>query len=619
MGDMLTTTPHKETTLQENQEDDSFKENAEETVKHISIEEASNETLNEKPEAHTQKCEYNPITHFKNFLNGFKRQKQNEEGADLEMQDTQLSKTIKARHLLMISLGTGIATGLLVGNGQVLSKAGPGGLVIGYFISSVMIYCMIQSAGELGICYRGLVGNFTRYSSLLIDPSLGFALSILYTFQWLTVLPLQLVTAAITIEFWTDLNPDIFVAIIFIVVIVVNLFGARGYAEAEFFCNLCKILMIIGFIILSIIIISGGAGNDGYIGAKYWKNPGAFANGFKGVCTVFTYAAFSYGGIEVLVLSIDEQENPIKVVPNCCKKVAYRILFIYLLTTILVCFLVPYTSPQLLGSLNKGENSGSHASPFVIAVESHGVKVVPHFINAVILISVISVANSSVYSSGRLLLSLSEQGTFPQFLNYIDQRGRPIRCFVISLTFGLIGFVASSEKRQDVFTWLLAISGLSQLFIWLAICLSHIRFRDAMKTQKKSMDEVGYKAQTGYWGSWVAVLIGLFSLVTQFWVAIAPVDKNGKLDVMSFFQNYLAFPIVLVAYFGHKLYYGNWCPLIPLSKIDLDSHRKIYSPEEITEIELQTSGETIFEKSGKEEGLNDNVTKEHDKKSVYSN
>nr|prf TAP1 gene [Saccharomyces cerevisiae] len=51
-----------------------------------------------------------------------------------------------------------------------------------------------------------------------------------------------------------------------------------------------------------------------------------------------------------------------------------------------------------------------HASPFVIAVASHGVKVVPHFINPVILISVISVANSSLYSGPRLLLSLAEQG-----------------------------------------------------------------------------------------------------------------------------------------------------------------------------------------------------------------
>lgn len=32
-----------------------------------------------------------------------------------------------------------------------------------------------------------------------------------------------------------------------------------------------------------------------YIGGEFWHSPGAFANGFKGVCTVFVTAAFSFG------------------------------------------------------------------------------------------------------------------------------------------------------------------------------------------------------------------------------------------------------------------------------------------------------------------------------------
>lgn len=257
-----------------------------------------------------------------------------------------------------------------------------------------------------------------------------------YTIQWLTVLPLQLVTAAMTVKYWTSVNADIFVAVVFVFVIIINLFGSRGYAEAEFIFNSCKILMVIGFVILAIIINCGGAGDRRYIGAEYWHNPGPFAHGFKGVCTVFCYAAFSYGGIEVLLLSAAEQENPTKSIPNACKKVVYRILLIYMLTTILVCFLVPYNSDELLGS---SDSSGSHASPFVIAVASHGVKVVPHFINAVILISVISVANSSLYSGPRLLLSLAEQGVLPKCLAYVDRNGRPLLCFLFPLSLDALG------------------------------------------------------------------------------------------------------------------------------------------------------------------------------------
>lgn len=44
----------------------------------------------------------------------------------------------------------------------------------------------------------------------------------------------------------------------------------------------------------------GPAGSpfDSYVGGALWQNPGAFANGFKGVCTVFVTAAFSFGKLE---------------------------------------------------------------------------------------------------------------------------------------------------------------------------------------------------------------------------------------------------------------------------------------------------------------------------------
>ncbi|EDO16668.1 hypothetical protein Kpol_1052p14 [Vanderwaltozyma polyspora DSM 70294] len=503
-----------------------------------------------------------------------------------EKTENQLNRSIKSRHLLMISLGTGIGTGLLVGNGQVLAKSGPAGLVIGYGVASIMVYFIVQAAGELGICYSGLTGNYIRYPSILVDPALGFAISIIYTLQWLTVMPLQLVTAAMTIGYWTNINPNIFVAIVLVIVVLTNCFGAKGYVEAEFLCNIFKVLMMVGFVLLAILINTGAIGTDGYIGTIYWKNPGAFANGFKGVCSVFCYAAFSYGGIEVLALTAAEQENPIKAIPSACKKTVYRILFLYMLTTILIGFLVPYDSPQLMGSTSGG---GSHSSPFVIAIASHGVKVVPHLINAVILISIVSVANSAFYSSTRLLLSLSEQGKIPKIFNYVDKEGRPWYCILFASLFGSIGFVASSPYKEEVFTWLLAISGLSQIFLWMSICLSHIRFRRAMIKQGKSLDEIGYKAPTGCWGSWIALSIALFSLISQFWVAIAPIGKDGKLDVLVFFQNYLAAPIVLIAYLGYKTYYKDWRLYIPSDKIDLSYGREIYVPEEQVIVESPPS------------------------------
>ena len=490
----------------------------------------------------------------------------------------ELKRTIKPRHVVMISLGTGIGTGLLVGNGAVLSATGPAALVIGYAIMGACVYCIIQAAGELAVVYSNLNGGFNAYPSFLLEPGFGFAVSWVYCLQWLCVCPLELVTASMTIKYWTtSIDPDIFVVIFYVIIIAINTFGARGYAEAEFFFNVCKVLMMIGFFILGIIINAGGAGNDGYLGGKYWHDPGAFRGDhaidrFKAVMDTFVTAAFAFGATEFIALTAAEQSNPRKAIPSAAKKVLYRIVLIFLTSIILIGFLVPYNSDKLLGS-----SSGStiKASPYVLAVSLHGVRVVPDFINAVILLSVLSVGNSAFYSSSRLLLSLSQQGYAPKIFNYVDREGRPARAMLCSALFGIIAFCATSPKETEVFSWLLSISGLSQLFTWSSICLSHIRFRKAMKVQGRSLGEVGFKSQVGVWGSAFATIMMFLALIAQFWVAIAPIGK-GKLDAENFFQNYLAMPILLALYFGYKLYHRDWRLFISASNIDLDSHRQIF-------------------------------------------
>jgi len=288
-----------------------------------------------------------------------------------------------------------------------------------------------------------------------------------------------LITTSLTIKYWNDkISPAVFVVIFYIFLLFIHFFGVKAYGEAEFIFNTCKILMVCGFIIFSIVLNCGGAGDSGYIGGKYWHDPGAFTSHtgigrFKGICYVLVTAYFSYGGTELYVLSVNEQENPRKSTPAAAKQSIYRILIIYLLTMILIGFNVPHNSDQLMGS----GGSSTHASPYVLAASIHHVKGIPHIINAVILISVVSVANSALYAAPRLLCSLAKQGYAPKYLDYVDREGRPLRALCACAVFGVIGFAAASQQEEQVFTWLAAIAGLSELFTWSGILLSHFRFR----------------------------------------------------------------------------------------------------------------------------------------------
>lgn len=154
-----------------------------------------------------------------------------------------------------------------------------------------------------------------------------------YALQWMVTLPLEIVAASITLQYWPgaqDTNPAAWVTIFLVVIIAINFFGVRGYGEAEFVFSIIKILAVVGFILLGIIINCGGGPNGVHYGTEYWDNPGAFNHGFKGLCSVFTTAAFSFGGTELVGLAAAESQNPRVTLPKAVKQVFWRILLVRL-------------------------------------------------------------------------------------------------------------------------------------------------------------------------------------------------------------------------------------------------------------------------------------------------
>lgn len=506
---------------------------------------------------------------WSDFKDGFTR-------AEPNGKDSGLKKKITKRHLRMTALSTGLGTGLLVASGAKLRNAGPAGLLIAYFITGfIMLVPTINSVSELSIAYSGLPGGFQSYYSKFIDELLGFALGWNYAFQWVTVISLELVTASMTIKFWTTtVNPDVFVAIFLIIVTGINMAGVTVYSEAEFGMNCVKVLMLTGFVIFGLIIDVGG-GLNGFIGGKYWHDPGAFVD-FKGVASVFVTSAFSLGGSEFISLSAAETTGNVRsALRSASKLVFFKVAILFLGSLIFVGLLVPHDNENLLGS----GGAATHASPFVIAAQLHGVKVLPHIINSVILISVTSVATAAMYSSPRLIQSLAEQGLAPQWLNYIDKRGRPLRAWIITVICSFFSFIATFKQEETVFVWMLSISALSFVFVWMFICVSHIRFRAALKYNNIPLSSLAYTSPTGLLGSYVSIFVNCLILIGQFWVALWPIGGDGSPNALSFFENYLGVPFLLIFYFGHKIWTKNWKLFIPTSEIDVNKDRIVYDPE----------------------------------------
>jgi amino acid transporter len=368
-------------------------------------------------------------------------------------------------------------------------------------------------------------GGFYTYSIRFVDPSWGFAMGWNYVFQWAIVLPFELVVASLTVGYWNrEITVAAWITLFLVTIVIINAFGVLGFAEEEFWASVLKLAAICIFMFIALILVCGGGPSDGkyseYWGARLWYDPGAFKNGFKGVCVVFVTAAFAFSGTELVGLAAAESENPAKALPGAIKQVFWRITLFYIVGLLMVGLLVSSTDERLLGS-----GFDVNTSPFVIAAKDAGLHGFDHFMNFIILVSVISIGNSCVYGGSRTLTALADQGYAPRIFSYVDKAGRPLPSTILILAFGCLGYITLAADGGVVFDWLLALSGLAALFTWGSICLSHIRFRSAWKYQGHTLDEIPFQAVFGVYGSWVGFILVIIVLVAQ----VSPIPQIPSL------------------------------------------------------------------------------------------
>lgn len=360
-------------------------------------------------------------------------------------------------------------------------------------------------------------GGFYTYSTRFIDPSWGFAMGWNYVFQWAIVLPLELTVCSLTLQYWReDISPAVWISMFMVLIIIINIFGVLGYAEEEFWASIFKLAATVIFMIIAFVLVLGGgpkgSSYDHYIGATNWF-PTPFRNGFKGFCSVFVTAAFSFSGTELVGLAAAEAKNPVKSLPGAIKQVFWRITLFYILGLFFVGLLINADDPHLLGG-----NSPSDyvkASPFVLVGNYANLKGFDSFMNLVILVSVLSIGVSGVYGGSRTLTALAQQGYAPKLFTYIDKSGRPLPSVIAIIAFAPLAYLTLASDGSIVFDWLSALSGLAALFTWGSICLAHIRFRAAWKYQGRSLDDIPFKAIGGVWGSWLGIFLIVIVLAAQ--------------------------------------------------------------------------------------------------------
>ncbi|MGE7648189.1 amino acid permease [Peribacillus frigoritolerans] len=470
---------------------------------------------------------------------------------------TELKRSLKARHLMMISLGGTIGTGLFLASGGAIHSAGPGGALVAYAVIGIMVYYLMTSLAEMA-AFMPVAGSFRVYASKFVDPSFGFAIGWNYWYNWAITIAAELAAVVLIMKFWFPDSPSfIWSAIALITMFLINYMSVKGFGETEFWFAMIKVVTVVIFLITGVLIILGIMGGNDPIGfSNFTMGEGPFNGGFFTILGVFMAAGFSFQGTELLGVTAGESEDPEKNIPKAIRSVFWRILLFYILAIFVIGMIIPFTDSRLL-------SQDVAVSPFTLVFERAGLAFAASIMNAIILSSVLSAGNSGMYASTRMLWDLARDGKAPKFLGKLDKRGVPVNALIVTSLVGCVAFLASFFGDGVVYIWLLNASGMAGFVTWVGIAIAHYRFRKAYAAQGLDMNALPFRAKGFPFGPIFALVLCIIIIIGQGYQAFS----SDGIDWNSMFVSYIGLILFFVLWFGYKIKHKT--KIIPLEECDL--------------------------------------------------
>jgi lysine-specific permease len=477
------------------------------------------------------------------------------------MSKNTLHRRLKTRHITMIAIGGSIGSGIFIASGTAIHMAGPGGALLAYSIIGLMVYFLMTSLGEMSTLIPS-TGSFCDYATRFVDPAFGFAMSYNYWLNWAITTAVDLSAAALVMHTWFPEVSFLFWSLLFFALIFAfNLVSVGFYGELQYWFSGVKVVAVILFILIGIFVISGLLGHQKPFDLTNWHLGDApFHAGWMGFISVLMVAGFSFQGTEIFGITAGETHDPRVSIPRAVRNVFWRILLFYILSMSVISFLIPYNNQLLISSSTT--NVGD--SPFTIVLAMAGLHFAQITMTIVVLLALLSAANSSMYTATRVLWHIAQEGHAPKFLASTSKHGIPIPALIFGAAISAVVFLSSIIGQGQLFIWLLNISSLTGFIAWFGIALCHYRFRRAYLAQGHKLSDLPYYTKGFPFGPLFALCLSVLVVLGQQFDAIV----THKLNFDNLIGTYIGLPIFILFYLGYKL--SKRTKLIPLKKCKFD-------------------------------------------------
>lgn len=415
----------------------------------------------------------------------------------------ELARGLKSRHVTMIALGGAIGAGIFQGSSSSIELAGPG-VILSYLLAGIILYFVMQAMAEMAV-QQPKAKTLRDLIQTILGPFAGFFAGWIYFISWMLVMAAEMAAAAGFLQYWFPDTPLWMLSLIVSVLItVINLFAVNIFGETEYWLSALKVSVLTLFILLGGVLIFAGFNGESAAGfANLTEHGGFLPFGISGIAASMLVVMFSFGGTEMIGMTLGETQNPEKVIPKAARSVIIRILVFYVLPILVIVSLMPW-------------NEVGKQSPFVTVFDTVGIPYIGGFMNFVLLTAVISAANTGMYAASRLLYTQALDGNAPQFFSKLSSKKVPVRALLASTSFLYIGVIIAVFAEGETFGYLMVVPGYAILFIWIMLTFAHLRSR------KHGIPLKGFYVKSFPYTSWFS-LLALLAILAGILITSPPV------------------------------------------------------------------------------------------------
>lgn len=417
--------------------------------------------------------------------------------------DSALTHGLKQRHLSMIALGGVIGAGLFVGSGAGIAAAGPS-IVVAYGASGLLVMLVMRMLGEMSAA-NPASGSFSVHAERAIGPWAGFTAGWAFWVLLCVAVGLEGIGAAQIVSGWLPGTPEwVWVAGFMLVFLGTNLAAVKNFGEFEFWFASLKVVAIALFLVLGVLAILGVLPDTDAPGTANLTGGGGFLpNGSEGLVIGLLASVFAYGGLETVTIAAAESRNPVQGVAKAVRTAMWRIALFYVGSMAVIVTLVPWDDPKIVA---KG------SGPYVAMLDRLTIPGAGQIMNIVVLVALLSAMNANIYGASRMARSLVVRGQGPKTLGRVTN-GVPRNAVLASSVFGFLCVLLSYWRPDDIFAWLLNMTGAVILVVWAFIAVSQLVLR--RRTEREAPEKLVVRMWLYPALTWIALagMAAIFALM----------------------------------------------------------------------------------------------------------